>query len=222
MTDLWHKLKSFAEQHPYGLAAIVVVIGGLIIYYLYSGGSSSSANSAAANNAAAQSAAIQAGDQLQAAQLGYQSQLGMANLQAGVLNTAANDQLSAIESQTAAAVTENGQNTSTQLSALENTNFYASEASARAEQVANAQINSAAAVQGEQMNTTISLANIAANESLAKFGAVLPNIVLTQQDIANTTNPGSVPGSVITPQTISSGQAAEAQLAQTEASLVNG
>lgn len=219
MTDLWHKLKSFAEQHPYGLAAIIVVIGGLIIYYLYSGGSSSN-NSAAANTAAQQSAAIQAGDALQAAQLGYQSQLGMANIQAGVLNTAANDQLSAIESQTAAAVTENGQNTNTQLAALENTNFYASEASARAEQVANAQINSSTALAGEQLNTDVSLANIAANESLAKFGAILPNIAKAQQDLANTTSPAAVP--VITEGTIQSGQAAEAQFAQTYASLANG
>ena len=157
----WGNIKTLAEKHPYMLAGGVFLIGAVLIYYFYSGGSSSSTTSAAAANQNAQAAAIASGNALQAAQLQDQTQLGVASLAAGVQNTQMNDALAL------------GENTNvTTLEAIQNQTYNQTDQAWIAEQGNEYAQSQQTAVLEANNTRDVSLANIAANESVAQLQTV--------------------------------------------------
>lgn len=162
MGEMWTKIKTFISEHPYAAGAIIFVIGAILVYFIFRRSSSGGnvVDNSGYYNALASTAA--SGNALQAAQEGYQAQIALANIGAGVQTTASNNQLTAVENQTGAQVTLG--------------------TAAINEQGHEADLSSALGTLQSNLSAQIAGAQISSANYIANLGATLQNNLISSQN----------------------------------------
>lgn len=155
---MFEKIKTFASEHPWGLAGIIFVIGVILIWLFWPRSNGATATTADPNASYynAQAAAVQAGGQVYAAQIAANAQTDQAKTEAdlaakiaGFQSDVANNQINAQRDLGLAQITEQGHEADVGL------------------QTVNAQSTAATALAKIAADSTTTIATINANRDIS-------------------------------------------------------